>query len=226
MKNVSYKFNHEKLGQLVIAISSGDSIDNANNIIPATFVVKNKKTDPREFLFKLYELFMGKNDTMTDIIGDYLTTNLNNTTTEKLAEDISSKYASIINKKNAKQDAPISSGDGIDIRISKVSAPNTPLYTANVIVKKRNGGLTAYIDEQVTEEQYQKQGLMTLAIGKYLPKYCASNDISSITLETGEIGGVDKNQLKKIYQNLGFEMSKNGLFEKPVACENSLDFNM
>lgn len=226
MKNVSYKFNHQKLGELLINISSGENISSANNIIPASFVVQHKKDEPLQFLYTLYELYSGKNDVMTDIIGDYLTKNLSKSTPEQLAKDITQKYSVIANKKSAKQDAPISSGDGINIRIVKVSAPNNSLYSANIVVKKHGGRLCAHIEEQATEEKYQKQGLMSLAIGSYLPKYCVSNNIPNITLETGEIGGVDRNTLKKIYETLGFEKGKGDLFVKPVYMENIDEYSM
>lgn len=226
MKNVSYKFNHQKLGNLVIKISSGESIGKANNIIPATFLVKHKKSDINTFLFDLYELYSGKNDAITDIIGEYLVNTPKKKTVEQIAKDISDKYATLISKKSAKQNAPIASGDGINIRIVKASAPNDPLYTANVVVKKHSGRLCAHIDEQTTESKYQKQGLMSLAVGTYLPKYCASNGIANITLETGEIGGVDKNTLKKIYEGLGFEKGKGDLFVKPVGMDNVDEYSM
>lgn len=226
MKNVSYKFHHQKLGDLAIQISSGENISKTSNIIPKVFIVKHKQSDTITFLCALYELYSGNNDTMTDIIGEYLVTSHDNKTVEQISKEISEKYTTHVNKKSAKQNAPISAGDGIDIRIVKKTSPNDPLYTANIIVKKHSGELSAHIDEQKTEEKYQKQGLMSLAIGTYLPRYCESNNIANITLETGEIGGVDKNTLKKIYESLGFEKGKGDLLVKSVNMENIDDYNM
>lgn len=220
MKSMKFNFNHEKLGNLTATISSGEAIAQTASIIPTTFLVKNKDKDVTTFLYSLYELFAGNNDTMTDIIGEYLIEDTSNMTTQDIADRINRSYEELTNKQSKKFSAPIAENDGITANITRQNDPNESLYTANIIVNKINGRLVAHIDEQTTAEDYRRQGLMSKVINEFLPRYCASNNLSAITLETGAIDGVDKGTLEKIYTGIGFE--KHGdKFIKPVVLESS-----
>ena len=117
MKNMSFNFEHEKFGQLTAIISSGDTVNHTSSIIPASFLVKNKALDTQTFLFELYGLFAGSNDTMADIIGEYLVVEDLKLTNEQIVSDINSRYSQLTQKKNAKSSAPIAENDGIDARI-------------------------------------------------------------------------------------------------------------
>ena len=220
MKTMNFKFNHEKLGNLTATISSGQAVSQTLNIIPATFLVKNKDKDVTSFLYSLYELFAGSNDTMTDIIGEYLIEDTSNMSTESITEAINNKYFQLTSKQNKRFSSAIAENDGIDARIVKDGMENEPLYTAQIVVNKHNGQLVAHIDEQTTDEEYRGQGLMKKIINEYLPIYCSANNISAITLETGAIDGVDKGTLAKIYTNQGF-VKHGDLFIKPVVLENT-----
>jgi len=229
MKNMRFNFNHDNLGKLTAVISSGDSTSKANNIIPATFFIKNKDKDTNSFLFSLYETFAINNDIMADIIGEYLVDS-KSLSNEEIYNEINKRYSEIIQKKNNKFAAQFSENDGIDAQIIDPKNPNEPLYSAKIIVTKFKNSLYAHIDEQITNEEFRKQGLMTIMINKFLPIYCAKNNLSAITLETGEIDGVDKITLEKIYKNLGFEKYKD-MFIKHIDLEafistsNSENFN-
>ena len=220
MKNMSFNFEHEKFGQLTAIISSGDTVNHTSSIIPATFLIKNKTLDTQSFLFELYGLFAGTNDTMSDIIGEYLVVEDLKLTNEQIVNDINSRYSQLTQKKNAKSSSPIAENDGIDARIISKSNPNEPIYTAQISVNKHNSSLVAHIEEQTTAEKYRKQGLMSKVVTELLPIYCAQNQLSAITLEAGAIDGVDRATLEKIYRGLGFEQ-KGDLFVRPVELEQS-----
>lgn len=222
MKNEKYIYEHEKLGKLVVDISSGDRLEQAKKVVPPSFLVAHKNDEPMQFLFALYGLYAGKNDTLTNIIGELCEKPNIKETNEQLAQIITSRYANLIKRKNTKLNAPITAGDGINISIIEESSPNDPLYTATITVKKTREGLCAFIESQATAERFQRQGLMSKVINTYLPKYCEANDINTIALEVGEIGGVDKHKLSEMYQNLGFEKGKDGVFTKPVTNESTM----
>lgn len=224
MKNKKYTYEHEKLGKLVVEISSGDGLEQAKKVVPPSFLVAHKNDEPMQFLFALYGLYAGKNDALTNIIGELCEKPNIKETNEQLAQIITSRYANLMKRKNAKLNAPIVAGDGINISIIRESSPNDPLYTATITVKKSSEGLCAFIESQSTDERYQRQGLMSKVINTYLPEYCTSNDIKTIALEVGEIGGVNKDKLSEMYQNLGFEKGKNGVYTKPVTNESSMTF--
>ena len=220
MKHMKFDFNHENLGQLTATISSGEAVNQTASIIPATFLVKNKDKDVTTFLYSLYELFAGNNDTMTDIVGEYLIEDTTGMTTQSIADRINQTYQELTNKQSKKFSAPLAENDGITATITKQDDEAETLYTANIVVNKVNGRLVAHIDEQTTAEEYRKQGLMSKVINEYLPMYCAANNLSAITLETGAIDGVDKGTLAKIYTGIGFE--KHGdMFIKPVVLEST-----
>ena len=189
-------------------------------------IVKNKILDQQTFLFNLYSLFAGNNDTMTDIIGEYLVANDLRLTNERIVDEINARYSQLTQKQATQNSAPLAENDGIDARIISKTNPNEPLYTARITVNKPNNNLVAHIEEQNTSEKYRKQGLMSKVITEFLPIYCAKNNLSAITLEAGAIDGVDKATLEKIYRGLGFEQ-KDELFIRPVELEHSnlLDAN-
>lgn len=218
MKNMNFNFEHEKLGRLTTIISSGDEVSHTTNIIPATFLVKNKGLDTQTFLFELYGLFAGKNDTMADIIGEYLVMNDLTLSNEQIANEINSRYSQLTQKKTVQRNLPLAENDGIDARIIAKTNTNEPMYTARISVNKLNEALVAHIEEQNTSEEYRQQGLMSKVVTEFLPIYCASNNLSAITLEVGAIDGVDKATLEKIYTGLGFEQ-QDELFIRPVTLE-------
>ena len=220
MKNMKFNFTHENLGNLTATISSGEAITQTSSIIPPTFLVKNKDKDVTSFLYSLYELFAGNNDTMTDIIGEYLIEDTSGMSVQEIADKINQAYSELTDKQSKKFSAAIAENDGITATITRQDDPAENLYSANLIVNKVNGRLVAHIDEQITAEEYRRQGLMSKVINEYLPMYCAANNLSAITLEPGAIDGVDKATLEKIYTGIGFE-KYGDKFIKPVALEST-----
>ena len=155
-----------------------------------------------------------------DIIGEYLVMNDLTLSNEQITNEINSRYSQLTQKKTVQRNLPLAENDGIDARIIAKTNPNEPMYTARISVNKLNEALVAHIEEQNTSEEYRQQGLMSKVVTEFLPIYCASNNLSAITLEAGAIDGVDKATLEKIYTGLGFEQ-QDELFIRPVTLERS-----
>ena len=220
MKNMNFNFEHEKLGQLIAIISSGEAVTHTTNVIPATILIQNKNMDTIPFLFKLYTEFGTKNDLLATLIGDYLELKKINLSNEQIVADINAKYSKITQNKKKKQDLPLVKNDGVLVQIINSNNSNEQLYNAQITIREEGGQLQAHIDEQKVLKKFQKNGLTTKMLTEILPIYCASNNLSAITLEAGAIDGVDKATLEKIYTALGFEQ-QGDLFIRPVTIEQS-----
>lgn len=221
-KNTTLKYNHENLGELVVNISSGEDARSNKNLIPATMMVKCKKQDTMTFLFDIYEMFAGKNDMATDIIGEYLVGDNGRLTNEQIANEINEKYKKIINKNNAKNNEPIKVGDGISATIALASNPQDPIYKGDIIVKNLDGQLSANIESQIVREDCRKQGLMTRMLATDLPKFLIENHIYKISGEPVSLDGVSKSNLYDVYKRVGFEVMPDGTVEKDISPVNEM----
>lgn len=221
-KNMTLKYNHEKLGELVINISSGEYLKSNKSLIPATMMVKCKKQDTMTFLFDIYEMFAGNNDIATDIIGEYLVSDNGKLTNEQIANEINARYEKIISKNNSKSNEPIKEGDGISATIALASNPQDPIYKGDIIVKNINGQLSANVESQITREDYRGQGLMTRMLTYDLPNFLKQNAIYKISGEPISLDGVSKSNLYEIYKRVGFEVMPDGTVEKDITPVNEM----
>lgn len=222
-KNMTFEYNHQNLGELIINISSGENAKNGKDVITPAMVIKNKNKDSTNFLYSLYEIFAGSNDTVTDIIGEYLVSDYSALTNEQIAQGINEKYVSLAKKYSAKSSEDIKVGDGINASIVQAENPNDPIYTAVINVKEHNGQLTAYFESQMTREDCRRQGLMILMLNNYIPKFCQENGISSLSGEPVALDGVSSSNLAKMYvEKLGFERLSDGTVVKDVAPVNEM----
>lgn len=219
---MTFKYNHEKLGELIINISSGENSTSNKSLIPATMIVKCKKQDTMTFLFGIYELFAGNNDIATDIIGEYLVSDNGKLTNEQIANEINDKYKKIISKNIAKSNEPIKEGDGITATITLASNPLDPIYKGDIIVKNLDGQLSANIESQITREDYRRQGLMTRMLTTDLPNFLVENHINKITGKPIALDGVSASSLYEIYKYLGFEVMPDGTVEKDISPVNEI----
>lgn len=216
-KNMTFKYNHENLGELNISISSGEASSSSDRLIPATMMVKCKKQDTMTFLFDIYEIFAGKNDMATDIIGEYLVGDNKGLSNEEIAKEINAKYEKLVSKNNTKNNEELKVGDGISAQIALASNPKDPIYNAVINVKNIDGNLSAYVESQITRNDYRRQGLMTLMLNNYLPIYCDKNNISSISGEPVALDGVSASNLYEMYKQLGFVVMPDGTVEKDIT---------
>lgn len=217
-KNMTFDYLHAELGNLKVFISSGANLDHNQSVVPATLIVKHKNSS-MEFLTELYTLYAGKDDSLTDIISDYMIDEKKSKlSVQDMAKRINNEYAKNIDSINKKYDTPLQVNDGIEIKIFNTDSPEDSLYTADVVIKKHKGFPTAFIDTQTTIPECRGKGLMTKVLDEYLPQYCAENQIPTISLEVGAIDGIDIDTLAKIYQSRGFERQSNDVFVKNIAC--------
>lgn len=220
-KNMTFEFGHPNLGNLITTISSGESINSTQSVVPATLTIKHKG-DSKEFLFALYTMYAGKNDVLTNIIGRYLTDNSKlSLEVDEIAKQIDSIYANYVQKKSKKFNAEFKENDGISIKTTNKDTPDDTMYSADITIQKVNGKLSAYIDSQMTAEEFRNQGLMSKVLNEYLPAYCQRNKIATISLEVGVLDGVDVGTLSNIYKKQGFE-KQGELFVKQVGREDYL----
>ncbi len=215
---MTFEFNHPNLGSLITTISSGESISPTQGVVPATLIVKHHDSS-QEFLFELYTMYAGKNDVLTNIIGEYLTDDKKlSLGVDEIAKQIDTIYSNYAQKKTKKFNTEFKENDGISIKTINKDAPDDTMYSANIVIQNVNGKLSAYIDSQMTTEEFRNQGLMTKVLDEYLPAYCQRNQIATISLEVGALDGVDVGTLSNIYKKRGFE--KHGdVFIKQVARE-------
>ncbi len=217
-KNMTFEYNHQNLGELIINISSGNDAKSEKSIITPAMVVKNKNLSSEKFLYALYEIFAGTNDNVTDIIADCLVSDYSNLSNEQIAQKINEKYTSLARKSNAKSNENIKVGDGINASIVQAENPTDPIYTAVINVKELDGQLTAYFESQMTREDCRRQGLMTLMLNHYIPRFCQANGISSLSGEPVALDGVSSSNLAQMYvKKLGFELQPDGTVVKDIA---------
>lgn len=218
-KNMTFEYNHQNLGELIINISSGESAKSGKAVITPAMVVKNKNKSSTQFLYSLYEIFAGTNDTVTDIIGEYLVSDYSRLTNEQIAQGINEKFVSLAKKSNAKSSENIKVGDGINATVVQAENPNDPIYTAEIHVKEDDRGqMTAWFESQMTREDCRRQGLMTLMLNRYIPLYCEMNNLYSLSGEPVALDGVSSSNLKKMYvEKLGFVPQPDGTVIKDIA---------
>lgn len=221
-KNMTFNYYHQNFGNLIVNISCGGGTMSTQKIIPDDMIKECENQDTMVFLFEIYKRFAGKNDMATDVIGEYLVgdTKLSN---EQIANEINAKYTKLANKNNAKSSEDIKVGDGINATIVHAENPNDPIYTATINVKELDGQLTAYFESQMTREDCRRQGLMTLMLNNYIPRYCQENGISSLSGEPVGLDGVSSSNLTKMYvEKLGFVLQPDGTVIKDVAPTNEI----
>lgn len=213
--NVSYNYKHDKLGNLVVSINGGQSANTLNTAPLLKLKAKyGQKNNVRDFLTELYTLYMD-NDNMSDLIGSYfLDPQL--TTVDKVYE----KFIDDCSKKTTSTSSThIKVGDGIFCEITLKDG--TRVYSSQTVIKRGNSGIFAYLDKQYTEDDFRRQGLSKIGIN-CLINYLGQHGIRNFALQTGEIGGVSKDELNQIYQSLGFTSCGNGKFAMHIPADRSM----
>ena len=243
--NLHGKIEHESLGTLTYTIGIGEkstSICINPGIKKAVIDAYKKSFDIMDAISALYMKYMGK-DKECDIIGYFFeiadqfngpedlitkfTQLYENIYVKKimLANDVE-EYLKKIEQANEDPYTP-SMADSSANTNNELQAGNTiqcsiklsngkEIHSSQTEVKEKSGELYAYLDHLSTDMGYRGKGIATIGISK-LEKFLQVNDITRLTLEVGEIDGVNRYDLVNFYKKRGFESAGNGKFVKYIS---------
>lgn len=216
MKNMKFKYEHEKFGVLNINING--ETQQQKCAINSEFAKKYENADMQTFLHALYISHLN-NDNLIDIIGEFLVVDNGNLTKVQIIEEINKKYNELYTTTDNSSEDTFTPGNGICLEITPENEPDNKIFTANIVIEQDNNSLSAHIEENMTVPEYRHNGLQRIGF-MFLERYLSYNEIGKITLEARDLDG-NEFDLNKAYENLGFYKTDSGIYEKDIDTFNN-----